>query len=180
MATTTEKTLRDIDAATLKRWLEAGEAVLVDVREPGEYAGEHIAAAHLVPLSVFDPARVPQAAGKKVVLQCQSGNRSAQAGQKMLAAGAAEVSHLRGGLQAWKDAGYETVRQANAPISLQRQVQIVAGSLVVLGTLLGALVSPWFLLLSGFVGAGLTFAGLTGTCGLAMVLAKLPYNQRGA
>ncbi len=178
MTTTTANTVRDVDAATLKRWLDAGEAIVIDVREPGEYAGEHLAAAQLLPLSRFTPAEVPQAPGKKVVLHCQRGNRSAQAGQKMLAAGIAEVLHLRGGLQAWKDAGYETVCQTNAPISLQRQVQIVAGSLVVLGTLLGVFLSPWFLLLSGFVGAGLTFAGLTGTCGLAMVLAKLPYNQR--
>ena len=71
-----------------------------------------------------------------------------------------------------------TERSARAPISLQRQVQMVAGSLIVAGTLLGAFVSPWFLLLSGFVGAGLTFAGITNTCGMAMLLAKLPYNQR--
>ena len=67
----------------------------------------------------------------------------------------------------------------NAPISLLRQVQIVAGALILLGTVLGAAASPWFLLLSGFVGAGLMFAGITNTCGMATLLAKLPYN-RGA
>lgn len=178
MATTTTTNLIEVEATTLHAWLNAGEAILIDVREPAEHAGEHITGAQVLPLSTFDPARVPQTAGKKVVLYCQSGNRSAQAGRQLLAAGMPEVRHLRGGLQAWKDSGYDTVRQAHAPISLQRQVQIVAGSLILLGTLLGAFVSPWWLLLSGFVGAGLTFAGLTDTCGMAMLLARLPYNQR--
>lgn len=180
MTTTTGKGLIEIDATTLKAWLDTGDALLVDVREPAEHAGERIPGAQLRPLSRFDAAQVPQVAGKKVVLYCQSGNRSAQAGRQLLAAGVPQVWHVQGGLQTWKDAGYETIRTPHAPISLQRQVQIVAGALVLLGTLLGALVSPWWLLLSGFVGAGLTFAGLTGTCGLALLLARLPYNQRPA
>ena len=178
MSTRVNTQLNAVDAPTVHAWMAAGEVLLIDVREPAEYAGEHIAGAGLMPLSTFDPAQLSQEAGKKIVLHCQSGNRSAQAGRQLLAAGVAAVWHLRGGLQAWKEAGYETVRNPHAPISLQRQVQMVAGALVLLGTLLGGLVSPWFLLLSGFIGAGLTFAGLTGTCGLAMLLAKLPYNQR--
>jgi rhodanese-related sulfurtransferase len=79
---------------------------------------------------------------------------------------------------AWKRAGYPVVRDPKAPISLFRQVQIVAGSLVLLGTVLGATVSPWFLLLSGLVGAGLVFAGVTNTCAMGMLLAQLPYNRR--
>jgi rhodanese-related sulfurtransferase len=178
MQTTTGKEPKSVDVTTLKAWLDKGEAVLVDVREPAEHAGERIPGAHLVPLSTFDPARVPQEPGKKLVLHCVMGARSAQAGQKLLAAGVVEVWNLQGGIQAWKDAGYETLRGARAPISLDRQVRIVAGSLVLLGTLLGVFVSPWFLLLSGFIGAGLTFSGITGTCGMAMLLARLPYNQR--
>lgn len=178
MATDTGKGMQDVDATTLKSWLEADSAVLVDVREPAEFAGEHISGAHLVPLSTFDPARVPQAEGKKLVLHCQMGSRSAQAGRKLLEAGYTEVYHLREGLKGWKAAGYDTEGSGRAPIALNRQVQITAGSLVVLGTLLGVLVSPWFLLLSGFVGAGLVFAGITNTCGMAMLLAKLPYNRR--
>lgn len=178
MTTTTGKGLVEIDATTLNAWLEAGEAVLVDVREPAEHVGEHIAGAQLLPLSRLNAAQIPLEAGKRVVLYCQSGSRSAQAGRQMLAAGIPQVWHVQGGLQAWKDAGYQTIRHPHAPINLQRQTQIAAGILVLLGTLLGALVSPWFLLLSGFVGAGLTFAGLTGTCGMAMLLARLPYNQR--
>jgi hypothetical protein len=88
------------------------------------------------------------------------------------------VIQLRGGIPSWKNAGYGIEKSQNAPISLFRQVQIVAGSLVVVGTVLGALVSPVFLLLSGFVGAGLVFAGITNTCAMGMLLAKLPYNQQ--
>lgn len=178
MQITTHNDLQPIDAQTLHKWLAEGEAVLVDVREPAEHAGEHIADAYLVPLSKFDPAQVPQEPGKKLVLHCLSDSRSAQAARKWLEAGQGPVWHLQGGLQAWKEAGYSTVQSERASLSLQRQVQIVAGSLVFLGTVLGAFVSPWCLLLSGFVGAGLMFAGITNTCGLAMLLAKLPYNQR--
>ena len=179
MRATTDKRLEAIDPATLDAWLGQGSAILVDVREPAEHAGERIPGARLLPLSAFDPAQLPHEPGKKVILHCLSGNRSTQAGQRLLQAGWAEVYHLRGGIQAWKDAGYPTERSANAPLSLQRQVQVVTGSFVLLGTVLGALVSPWFLLMSGGVGAGLVVAGMTGTCGMAMLLARLPYNQRG-
>ena len=178
MNVTTENRLEEIDPMLLKTWMDKGEAVLVDVREPSEHAGERILGARLVPLSSFNPAQVPQEPNKKVVLHCLTGTRSAQAGRKLLAAGFAQVYNLKGGLQAWKGAGYAVEYNPNAPISLLRQVQIVAGTLVLLGAVLGAAVSPWFLLLSGFVGAGLMFAGITNTCGMAMLLAKLPYNRR--
>lgn len=167
-----------LEAMAEKTWMDKGDVVLVDVREPAEHAGEHIRDTTLVPLSRFDPAQIPQADGKMLILYCRTGNRSAQAGQQLLEAGASAAWHLQGGIEAWKAAGYETERTAHAPISLGRQVQIVAGLLVLLGTILGAWVSPWFLLLSGFVGAGLTVAGMTDTCAMAMLLAKLPYNHR--
>jgi rhodanese-related sulfurtransferase len=172
----------DIEPAILRVWLERGEALLVDVREPGEHAAERIAGAALVPLSAFDATSVPAASGRKVVLYCRSGSRSRQAGQRLIAAGATEVHHLRGGLQAWQEAGcpVQTVAGARRTLDLMRQVQIAAGSLVFLGTVLGAAVSPYFLLLSGFVGAGLVFAGLSGTCGMAILLGKMPWNSQGA
>jgi rhodanese-related sulfurtransferase len=179
MESPTTKTMQDVETTTLKMWLERGEALLIDVREPLEYAAEHIPDAQPLPLSTFDPARVPQEAGKKVVLHCVMGMRSAQAGQKLLDAGFTTVYNFRGGVQAWKDAGYATARGQRTPLSLQRQMQIVSGSLVFLGTLLGVIASPWFLVLSGGVGVGLVYAGVSGTCGMATVLAQLPYNQRG-
>lgn len=170
--------LQEINAVTLKKWLENNKALLIDVREPGEFFAEHIPGAKLMSLSQFDSTAIPQDSNKKIVFQCQSGNRSAQAAQKMFDLGFNEVFHLRGGLPTWKAAGYPTKVNKNAPISMFRQVQIVAGSLVLIGTILGAFVSPWCLILSGFVGAGLVFAGVTNTCAMAMLLAKLPYNQK--
>ena len=178
MESPTTKTMQDVEATMLKVWLERGEALLIDVREPSEYAVEHIPDARLLPLSTFDPARVPQEAGKKVVLHCVMGMRSAQAGQKLLDAGFTTVYNFRGGVQAWKDAGYATARGQRPALSLQRQGQIASGSLVLLGTLLGGIASPWFLLLSGMVGIGLVYAGMSGTDGMVTLLARLPYNQR--
>lgn len=167
-----------VDAQTLKQWLDKQSVTLIDVRETGEFAGERIPGATLVPLSQFDPRKIPQSDNTPLVLYCRSGQRSQIAAQKLQEAGFESVYQLSCGITAWKDAGYPTLKNQNAPISLFRQVQIVAGSLVFIGTLLGVLVSPWFLMLSGFVGAGLAFAGVTDTCMLGMLLTKLPYNQR--
>ncbi len=177
MTSFVENKLQEVDAATLKQLMEEDRALLIDVREKNEFAAEHIPGAKLMPLSHFHPGKISNEAHRKIVLQCKSGNRSAKAADKMFAAGFKEVIHLKGGLPTWKNAGYPTQMNKKAPISMFRQVQIVAGSLVFLGTVLGAFVSPWFLILSGFVGAGLVFAGITDTCAMALLLAKLPYNQ---
>lgn len=177
MATQTE--IQAIAPQTLKQWLDQGQVTLVDVREPSEYAGERITGAHRVSLSNFDPAQIPTEANKTLVLYCESSSRSGQAARRMIIAGYESVMHLEGGMSAWKQAGFPTQVNKNAPISIMRQVQIIAGTLILTGTLLGAFVNPAFLFLSGFVGAGLTFAGVSGTCAMAMLLAKLPYNQRG-
>ncbi len=170
--------IQEIDAQTLKQLLDDRAVTLVDVRETAEYATERIPGAKLHPLSQFDPQKLRPVEGKPLVLYCQSGNRSTKAAQKCVEAGFDSVVHLHGGIPTWKSAGYAVEKNQNAPISLFRQVQIVAGSLVFLGTVLGVLVSPNFLLLSGFVGAGLVFAGVTNTCAMGLLLAKLPYNQR--
>lgn len=168
--------LQVITPDTLKMWLDNHQVNLIDVREPAEYKGEHIENAISLPLSQFDSRKIPL--DKKFVLYCQSSNRSSQAAQKLFTAGFDSVIHLEGGLNLWKQAGLPTKIVKNAPISIMRQVQIVTGSLVLTGTILGVLVSPWFLILSGFIGAGLLFAGISNTCMLAMLLAKLPYNQK--
>jgi rhodanese-related sulfurtransferase len=171
--------IQTLDSHTLKSWLDRGQVLLVDVREPGEHRGEKIPQSHSFPLSTFDPSQLPTPApGQTLVLHCQTSNRSRQAAEKYLQAGISpSILHLEGGLNEWKAAGLPTQVNTKAPISLMRQVQIVAGSLVVTGTVLGAFVNPGFLVLSGFVGCGLVFAGVTNTCALAMVLAKLPYNR---
>ncbi len=169
--------VQTIDVATLRQWLEQEAVTLVDVREAGEYASERIPGAMLQPLSQFNPQHIRPVGDRKLVLYCQSGNRSNQAANRYVAAGYGTVFHLQGGLAAWKAAGQTSEQSRNAPISLMRQVQIVAGSLVLTGTILGATVSPRFLFLSGFVGAGLVFSGVSNTCAMGTVLGKLPYNQ---
>lgn len=167
--------LQTVDPVTLKKWLDEDEINLIDVREYGEYKGEHIEGAILMPLSQFNN-KMPLTG--KNILYCQSSTRSTQAAQQLLMNGYESVIHLEGGLNNWKQAGLPTKINTKAPISIMRQVQIVTGSLVLIGTILGVLVSPWFLILSGFIGAGLLFAGVSNTCMLAMLLAKLPYNQK--
>jgi rhodanese-related sulfurtransferase len=167
--------MNHLKPAALKQALDNNAALLVDVREPVEFAREHIAGAQSLPLSAFDVAQLPR--DRKIVLCCQSGARSSHALAQLQAAGFNDVAQLDGGLSAWKSAQLATSVDITQPISLMRQVQIVAGSLVLAGALLAWLVSPWFIALSGFVGAGLLFAGISDTCMMAMLLAKLPYNQ---
>jgi rhodanese-related sulfurtransferase len=167
--------MNPLQPAALKQALERNQVLLIDVREPGEFAREHIAGAQSLPLSAFDVSHLPR--DRKIVLCCQSGARSARALAQLQAAGFSDVAHLDGGLSAWKAAQLATSLDITQPISIMRQVQIVAGSLALAGALLAWLVSPWFVALSGFVGAGLLFAGITDTCMMALLLAKLPYNQ---
>jgi rhodanese-related sulfurtransferase len=171
-----DKKVQAVDAPTLKQWLDERAVVLLDVREAAEHAGEKIPGAVHAALSTFHPQQLPQ--DRKVVFHCQSGKRSAQAAQKLLDAGSSEAIHLQGGILAWKQAGYLTEINYKAPVSMMRQVQMVAGSLVLTGVALGTLVAPPFFLLSAFVGAGLVFSGVTNTCAMAALLAKLPYNQQ--
>jgi rhodanese-related sulfurtransferase len=168
------ETLVEIEPHELKSWLDAERAILVDVREPDEHAAVRIPGAHLVPLSKFDPSKVP--AGTKIVLHCRSGVRSAQAARIMRDAGH-EVTTLRGGLKAWKSAGLELQRSKGVPISIMRQVQITVGAMVLISFLLGMLVHPWLHGIGAFMGAGLLFAGLSGTCALAGLLAIMPWNK---
>ncbi len=171
-------TLQAMDPRTLKRRLDDGTAVLIDIREPDEYAREHILGARLVPVAAFDAHDFDRDHGKAMVFQCKSGNRTAANASRILAKNFAEPYVLTGGLDAWKAAGLPTHLDRRAPIDIQRQVQIGAGSLVLAGVILAATVSPWFVLLSAFVGAGLTFAGLSGMCGMASILRRMPWNRR--
>lgn len=169
--------LSEIGALELSQKLNLQQVILLDVRESSEYASEHITGSLSLPLSTFEPTQVAQFGDQSLVLCCQSGMRSFRASQQLLNCGFNNVSQLKGGLSSWKAAGFKTSKSQNSPISLFRQVQIVAGSLVAIGTGLGALISPWFLVLSGFIGCGLVFAGVTNTCALGHLLAKLPYNR---
>jgi rhodanese-related sulfurtransferase len=169
--------LRQIKAAAAKTLLDRGDAVLIDVREPDEHARERIEGARLAPLSRFDQASLEGERGKIAVFHCNSGNRTVQAADRLLGAGFAEAYQLEGGLQGWKKAGLPVIANRTAPLPIMRQVQIAAGSLVLLGIVLALLASPWFMALSAFVGAGLIVAGITGFCGMANLLLHMPWNR---
>lgn len=158
----------------------AGRPVeLIDVRTPVEFREVHAAGARNVPLDQLDPAQI--AAQRRGIQEplyviCKSGNRARQACEKLTTSGLTNVVNVEGGTQAWELASLPVVRGQKA-ISLERQVRIAAGSLVVVASLLGAFVSPYWIALAVFVGAGLVFAGVTDTCGMALLLARMPWNQ---
>jgi rhodanese-related sulfurtransferase len=159
----------------------AGEEVeMIDVRTGAEYREVHATLARLEPLDSLDPERLMRGRrlGKEAPLYviCRSGSRGRMACEKLRGAGYGKVVNVDGGTLAWERAGLPVTR-GKKTISLERQVRIAAGLLVVLGTALGAFVNPWFLGLAAFVGAGLVFAGVTDTCGMGMLLAKMPWNR---
>jgi rhodanese-related sulfurtransferase len=167
-------------ANQLNNEITSGKQVsLIDVRTPSEYGEVHIEGSNLMPLDRLNAGAVKSAASgsDRCVLVCRSGKRSEQAFQKLQAAGCENLSILDGGVMAWEGAGLPVVKGEKA-ISLERQVRIAAGMLVLMGVGLGTFVHPAFYGLSAFVGAGLVFAGITDWCGMAMVLAKMPWNQR--
>ncbi|MDJ0390526.1 rhodanese family protein [Roseomonas sp. E05] len=171
--------LKTITPAEAARLLREEGAALVDVREPDEHARERIPGARNLPLSRLEEVELAVQQGRPVVFHCRSGART-QANAARLAdrVSSCEAYVLEGGLDAWKRAGLPVAEDRRQPLELMRQVQIAAGSMVLLGVMLGALVWPWFYLLSAFVGAGLVFAGITGSCGLARVLRLMPWNRR--
>ena len=170
--------IRTIDAGALANKLAEG-AVLVDIRSRSEYLREHIDGAHSLPLAQIRAQGLESIeTDAELVFCCLSGMRTAQ-NRTLLAqeAHGRTVFLLEGGLQAWKKSGRATVADQRQPLDLMRQVQIGAGALVLAGALGGWLVSSWFYLLCGAVGAGLLAAGLTGFCGMARLLVKMPWNR---
>lgn len=157
---------------------------LIDVRTPVEYAEVHADGARLIPLDKLDPQAVMSgrngSRGEPLFMICKSGGRSAKAVEKFRAAGFTNVISVEGGTAAWERAGLPVVRGTRKVMSLERQVRVAAGSLVLLGVLLGWMVHPVFYGLSALVGAGLVFAGVTDWCGMGMLLAKMPWNSRTA
>lgn len=167
-----------IDPATLHQRMQAGNVLLIDIREASEFARERIAGARLAPLSRIDDHNFAAEQNNVAVFTCRSGARTSMNASRLAAMGFRECYLLAGGLDAWKKAGLPVQRDEAAPLDLQRQVQIAAGTLALIGAMLAWLVSPWFILLSGLVGAGLMLAGLTGWCGMAHLLALMPWNRK--
>lgn len=152
-------------------------AVLVDIRSNDEHARKHIKGAVCMPVNQLNQQQLPN--NGVVIFHCLSGMRTRQNADALQTCGnhCTEVYLLEGGLNAWQKAGLPVEVKAGTSLDIMRQVQLVAGGFVLLGVVLGASVSPWFYGISGFVGAGLMFAGLTGFCGMARLLAVMPWNR---
>lgn len=168
--------LPSISPLDAKQLLDEG-ATLVDIRGTDERAREHIAGSHHGPLAqMTDFAGV----GAPIIFHCRSGMRTASNAARLREAAPCEAYILSGGIDAWKKAGLPVVTDKSQPIELSRQVMIAAGCLVLLFVLLGAFVAPGFYVLAGLVGAGLVFGGTTGWCGMAKLLAVMPWNRSAA
>ena len=157
--------------------LKSGAARLIDIREPDEYARDHVVGARPAPLSAFEAADLSLKAGQDVIFMCRSGNRTGVNCQRLADRIAGPAYVLDGGLDAWKKAGLPVSTDTKQPLELMRQVQMAAGGLILLGGALGVAVHPAFWGLSAFVGAGLFVAGATGFCGMARLLAVMPWNR---
>lgn len=157
---------------------EKPDAAVLDVRTPVEFAEVHVPEAHNIPLDEFISNLLTVPKDQPVYLLCRSGQRAARAAEKLSGAGFVQPVVVEGGTLAWIDAGLPVTRGLTKAISLERQVRIVAGSLVFTGVVLGWFVNRWFFTLSGFVGGGLVFAGITDFCGMGLLLAKMPWNKR--
>jgi rhodanese-related sulfurtransferase len=168
-----------ISPKQLQDRVQAGEKVdLIDVRTPVEFREVHVSFAQNVPLDQLDCPKVTRERtnpGAPLYVICRSGSRGKQACDMMMAAGCTNVVNVEGGTMAWDQAGLPVVRGKKA-ISLERQVRIAAGFLALTGAVL-SFIHPYWASLSAFVGAGLMFAGITDTCGMGMILARMPWNQ---
>jgi rhodanese-related sulfurtransferase len=172
--------IKTITPQQLAGLVQSGTSVeLIDVRTPVEYREIHVDFARNIPLDQLDVAQLAarhNSSDQPLFVICRSGGRGKQACEKIQAAGNINVVNVEGGTLAWEQAGLSVVRGKQS-VSLERQVRIAAGSIVVLGVTLAALVHPYWMILPAFVGAGLVFSGITDTCGMGMLLARMPWNQ---
>ncbi|MCC7427356.1 MAG: rhodanese family protein [Alphaproteobacteria bacterium] len=182
-APTTAEILPPIGPAALAERVQQGRALMLDVREPDEFTRERIGGSRPLPLSTLGRLAPPIAApaGADLVFLCRTGNRTNMAAARLasLLPLGAQGYVLEGGIEAWKAAGLAVEQSPRAPLPMMQQVQISAGTIILLGVLLTLAVSPWFLAVPGFVGAGLVFAGMSGWCGMTRVLALMPWNRGG-
>jgi rhodanese-related sulfurtransferase len=164
--------------------LQQGEKLhLLDVRTPAEYAEIHVPGVYLAPLDRLDATTLVNVNGfakdQPLYIFCRSGARAMQAAEQLEQGGYEQCHVVEGGTVAWAEAGLPVTRGTSKVISLERQVRIAAGAIVLTGVLLAQFLNSAFMWLSGFIGAGLLFAGLTDRCGMGMLIAKMPWNQRG-
>jgi rhodanese-related sulfurtransferase len=154
------------------------DLALFDVRTPVEFAEVHVPQARNVPLDELQPSTIQLPKDLPVYLLCRTDNRATKAAEKFAREGFTQPVVVTGGTLAWLDANLPVERGTTKVISLERQVRIVAGSVVFTGVLLGWFVHRAFFGLAGFVGAGLVFAGVTDFCGMGLLLARMPWNKK--
>jgi rhodanese-related sulfurtransferase len=176
MATATLPEIKECEPAEALKACSTRGALLIDVRTPVEYRAVHAAEAQPHPLDRLDAGPFANLGDKPVYILCKAGGRARQAAEKLATAGIGNLHVVRGGTDAWVAAGLPVVRGKKA-MSLERQVRIVAGALVLTGAVLGLTVHVGFVGLSAFVGAGLIFAGITDWCGMGLLLARMPWNR---
>lgn len=169
--------MKTISPAAAKQLMEEG-AVLVDIRGADAYARERISEARHMPVSEIAGKQLPVGDAKAVIYHCRSGQSTQMHADTLASCVSCEAYILEGGINAWKAAGLDVVADPSQPLELQRQVQIGAGAMILLGVILGYTVAPGLFLISAFVGAGLMVAGITGFCGLARLLMLMPWNKR--
>lgn len=171
--------MNSIPVSQLNHLLQENQSInLIDVRTPAEFRDVHAHCAKNIPLHDLNEQTIKsqfQGMSETLYLICQKGSRSQSACKMLIDAGITNVVTVEGGTEAWEQAGMEVVRGKKA-ISIERQVRIAAGFLVLLGATLGFFIHPYFIGISAFVGAGLMFAGMTDTCGMALLLARMPWN----
>jgi rhodanese-related sulfurtransferase len=171
-------TTRSIPAPEFAELLRREAAVeVIDVRTPAEFQEFHLECARNVPLDQLDPAGLGRDSDRPLYVVCRSGSRGHQASEKLRAAGCQSVVNVEGGTLACIEAGLPVVRGRKV-MSLERQVRICLGIFVLASALLTWLYHPAFLGVVAFLGGGLIFSGVTDTCGMAMILARMPWNQR--
>lgn len=176
---TTTANITTVEPEVLRQWITDNEdLVVLDVRSAAEFESVHIRGSYNVPLQLVSEHtdQLAERLGGRVVLVCQSGVRAEQARQRLGAAGVETAHVLTGGINSFADAGGDVVRGAQR-WDIERQVRLVAGSLVVTGLLGGKFVSPKLRTVAGAIGAGLTFSGVTNTCAMGKALAAMPWNK---
>ncbi|MDG2123413.1 MAG: rhodanese-like domain-containing protein [Verrucomicrobiales bacterium] len=166
-----------IGANEARELLAGDQCQLVDVREPVEFAEERVEGAISMPLGTVAKRCMELDRSQPVVVMCLAGKRGEAGAKRLLAAGFTDVKNLEGGINGWKAAGCAVKREERKGLPLMRQVQLVIGVGVLTGSLLAYFVDVRWALLAAFFGAGLTVAGATGWCGLAILMSKMPWNR---
>ncbi|RMG03695.1 MAG: DUF2892 domain-containing protein [Acidobacteria bacterium] len=170
--------MKECTVLELKDKFGRDDLYILDVREHVEYMAGRVPGSKLIPLSELDRQAASLDKTKPIYVMCRTGRRSAEAQRKLKALGFDNVINVVGGFEEWKKVGLPVEKDEKAPWSLERQVRFTAGLIVLISTLLSVFVHQYFVWIAAFVGAGLTFAGATDWCGMALILAKMPWNQR--